>query len=140
MISRKDELRIIFKDAKTPRISGAQLVALLRSVGLQVPADTRKAIADAFNAHGGFYCEDFISIAESLGFSETAPARVAEALRTLEYKDSVNLVDLQRNIHLCGKAVGLTEEETSVFLVFQLGAEALSKGRIPYSRSLDLIN
>ncbi len=137
---RKEELRLVFRNLQTPRISGRQLVELLRSVGLGVQPELTKTISHAFEAHGGFYCDDFVDIAESLGYSTNAAARAAEALRTIEYKESVNLVQLERMIEVCGKGIGLKTEEAAVFLSFQLGALEASKGRISMRRALELIN
>ena len=125
---------------KAELISAAQLLKLLSSVGLRVSLSDRQAIAEAFQTRAGFNKEDFVNIAESLGYSRNANDLTNSALKVMSQGGYVLLESLERHLSVCGKEIGLSREEARSFLLYQLGSKDFVKGRVSLEDAQSLLN
>jgi hypothetical protein len=139
ILDRSAELRLIFSLHKQVKVSDETLCALIRSVGLELQPSDRVAITEAYKAQGPFLCEDFVNVAESLGFSKNAGNITFAALNASSYKNEVSVKRLHHVLSVTGKSLELSETEVEAFLVFQLGFENVFKPRIKIHQAMELI-
>lgn len=134
------ELRLAFKTLKKKTITPAEVFSLLHVIGIECTAAEQQAVVDAFQEGGAFSCEEFVDIAESLGFSATAKEKVEAALELVTERGRVDVLRLHQMITAAGGRIGLTAAEAREFLRFQLGPRALAKPQVTIREALGILN
>ena len=134
------ELRLAFSILKKQSINPGEVFSLLHTIGADFTIKEQQAIVDAYDLGGPFNCEEFLGIAESLKFTETAEGKVLEALESIAIKDRINIPHLRQMLIAAGSRLGLTPIEAQEVLRFQLGHRALAKPQVSVKEALNLLN
>ena len=136
----QQELRLAFQSVGKKELTPAEVFSLLHAIGVACTPAEQQAVIDAFQESGAFNCEEFVDIAESLGFSETAQEKLECALELLTEQAAIKVGKLQQMIAVAGARIGLTAVEAQEFLRFQLGPRSFDKPRVSLREALGLLN
>ena len=146
-IDRSDELRVAFRAIHSPNatvtLTPRLLFHTLKQLGLHpLTVSMRSALIESFSKHGGFTEDDFVQVAQSLGYAELADRNygAAVAQMTAENNGLVDMNELERLVRIYGAPLKLSSAEVKAFLLFQLGEKQYVRPQLTKDTALQLIN
>jgi Ca2+-binding EF-hand superfamily protein len=134
------ELRLAYLTRRKAQINPGEVFAILNAIGADCSPSEQQAVVEAFDEAGGFTCEEFLDIAESLDYSTTAESKVIDALKSIADIDRIHVKHLHHLITVAGTRIGLTSHEAKEVMRFQLGPRALAKPQVSLQEALSLLN